>query len=152
MSTIPFRVYPKADIEYSWDALAAKKRLQNWAKKVNGEIDFNKFKKAFTWYNSKKPDNIGSYKLPHHDVIGGRLKVVWRGVAAAMAALLGARGGVQIPATDRKGVYNHLKKSYAQFNKKVPKINLMDEEEVINWYKEKLDMTDEEIDRTMKYL
>jgi hypothetical protein len=37
-----------------------------------------------------------------------------------MGALLGARGGVQIPEGDRRGVYNHLSKHYADFDKEAP--------------------------------
>ena len=48
------------------------------------------------------------------------MQTVWRGVAAAMGALLGGRGGVDIPDGDREAVYNHLAKHYAQFDKEVP--------------------------------
>ncbi len=87
----------------------------------NGEVkkaDTTDLKLMSTWYDNSKPDVKSSYKLPHHAAIGH--KAVWRGVAAAMAALLGARGGVDIPEADRKGVYNHLKKHYKQFDKPVP--------------------------------
>ena len=71
------------------------------------------------WYDSEKADVKSSYKLPHHEAEGH--KCVWRGVAAAMAALLGARGGAEIPESDRKSVYKHLKKHYKQFDKDIPK-------------------------------
>jgi len=41
-------------------------------------------------------------------------------VAAAMAALLGARGGVELPAEDRRKVYNHLAQHYRQFEREPP--------------------------------
>lgn len=44
------------------------------------------------------PQEKGAYKLPHHELIDGRLRVVWRGVVAAMAVINGARGGVDIHA------------------------------------------------------
>lgn len=78
------------------------------------------------WYDSAEPDNKGSYKLPHHKADSH--KAVWRGVAAAMAALLGARGGVQIPDSDKKGVYNHLAKHYAQFDKEVPEFKMIEDQ------------------------
>ncbi|MCK4575761.1 hypothetical protein KAU34_05100, partial [candidate division WOR-3 bacterium] len=71
-----------------------------------------------TWYDTEHADLKTAYKLPHHKASG--YSTVWRGVAAAMGALLGARGGVQIPANDKKGVYNHLKKHYAEFDKEAP--------------------------------
>jgi hypothetical protein len=73
-----------------------------------------------TWFDSENPDIKSSYKLPHHRAKG--YKVVWRGVAAAMAALMGSRGGVNIPEADRQGVYNHLAKHYAQFDKEPPEL------------------------------
>ncbi|HEY8415330.1 MAG TPA: HK97 family phage prohead protease, partial [Thermaerobacter sp.] len=44
----------------------------------------------FAWAASMPPENFGDLKLPHHRPSDGA--VVWRGVAAAMAALMGARG------------------------------------------------------------
>jgi len=38
-----------------------------------------------------------------------------------MGALLGSKEGVDVPASDRKGIYTHLKKHYAEFEKDVPK-------------------------------
>lgn len=70
------------------------------------------------WFDADNPDLKSSYKLPHHKAEGHQ--VVWRGVAAAMAALLGAQGGVKIPDEDRQGVYDHLAKHYKQFDKEIP--------------------------------
>jgi len=86
------------------------------------------------WYDSQASDDDGdgwpdqkqAYKLPHHKA-GGNHAVVWRGVSAAMAALLGARGGVDIPEGDRKAVYNHLAKHYADFDKEPPEFRSADE-------------------------
>ena len=101
---IPFDPKTKADEGLSWDFNAA-------------DYDADQLKMACAWYDSANPDVKASYKLPHHLPDG---KVVWRGVAAAMAALLGGRGGVDIPTADREAVYNHLKKHYAQFDKEPP--------------------------------
>lgn len=78
------------------------------------------------WYDQSASDDDGdgwpdqkqAYKLPHHRANGHA--VVWRGVAASMAALMGARGGVAIPDGDRKGVYNHLVRHYKEFDKEPP--------------------------------
>ena len=37
-----------------------------------------------------------------------------------MAALMGARGGVDIPTQDRRAVYNHLARHYRQFKREPP--------------------------------
>lgn len=94
------------------------------------KCDMMGLKAICTWYDSENADNRGAYKLPHHQGGNGMMghKAVWRGVAAAMAALLGARGGVQIPDADRKGVYNHLKKHYAQFDKPAPDFKMVEDQ------------------------
>jgi len=105
-----------------------------------------------TWYDKENPDIKSSYKLPHHTAKGH--KTVWRGVAAAMAALLGARGGVNIPASDRKGVYNHLAKHYKEFDKEVPKFKELDEledaETEINELKNLIERLEEKVDSILK--
>ena len=82
--------------------------------------------KMHTYVNSEdesfNKDERQFYKLPHHKGNGNQA-VIWNGVSAAMGALLGARGGVDIPEADRQAVYNHLKSHYEQFNKTVPKLD-----------------------------
>lgn len=56
------------------------------------------------------PDSKAAVKLPHH-VVGSDGKpgaANIGGVSAAIAALNGARGGVDIPAAQRRAVWNHL--------------------------------------------
>ena len=82
---------------------------------------------AHAWYDPSQdeegnapPHEKGAYKLPHHEIEGGRVRVVWNGVRPAMQVLLGARGGVDIPESDRKDVYLHLSKRYEEFDKDPP--------------------------------
>ncbi|MCD6446484.1 hypothetical protein J7L49_06855 [Candidatus Bathyarchaeota archaeon] len=121
---VPFEETAMASIDVSWNAEDAEQRIRKWASKDgsgNKEmIDWNKYRKAFAWYNPEQIENFNSYKLPHHDIVNGEFSVVWHGVVAAMQTLLGARGGVQIPAIDRKAVYTHLAKHYRQFNREPP--------------------------------
>jgi hypothetical protein len=70
------------------------------------------------WVDSANAENKTAYKLPHHKASGHA--VVWRGVAAAMGVILGARGGTNIPDGDRQGVYGHLAKHYGEFDEKAP--------------------------------
>ncbi|MBI4259241.1 MAG: phage prohead protein, partial [Actinobacteria bacterium] len=69
------------------------------------------------------PREKQAYKLPHHELIDGELRVVWRGVASAMQVLLGARGGVDVPESDRKEVYRHLAEHYAEFGEEPPEFH-----------------------------
>ena len=123
-ATVASHETPKAPEEYRWDADAAEQRIRRWASTDgSGEkekIDWAKYRQAYAWYNSEDPENFGSYKLPHHDIVDGELRVVWRGVAAAMAALMGARGGVDIPPADRRSVFHHLARHYTQFGREPP--------------------------------
>ena len=76
------------------------------------------------------PEKFGDLKLPHHiartEGIGPAHR---RGVTAAMGALLGARGGVDIPSGDRRRVYNHLSRHYSQFDIDPPDFREYSEEE-----------------------
>ena len=83
-------------------------------------------KKICTWFDDEKADKKSSYKLPHHKAEGH--KCVWRGVAASMAKLLGAKGGLDIPKEDRKAVYNHLRSHYNQFDKDVPSFTAVEDQ------------------------
>jgi hypothetical protein len=111
----------KADEDREWDADQAEKRIRAWAGGPEKEnIDWSKYKQGFAWYNADDPNNFQSYKLPHHDIIDDKLHVVLRGVIAAGNALMGARGGVDIPDEDINGVKLHLAKHYHQFDRKAP--------------------------------
>lgn len=75
----------------------------------------------FAWTANSPPSSFGDLKLGHHQAgKSGVGPAIWRGVAAAMGALMGSRGGVDIPSGDRRGVYNHLSKHYQEFDKEPP--------------------------------
>jgi hypothetical protein len=115
---------PKApeDRDWSWDGTAE-------ADKGDAIIErggWDAFAKAHAWYDPAEdvdhdpPQEKQAYKLPHHEIVDGRLRVVWRGVASAMQVLAGARGGVDIPDGDRREVYEHLAHHYQAFDREPP--------------------------------
>lgn len=105
---------PKADEGADWDAGMAMREADE---------DEAILRRMHAWVDEDAdPDTKTAYKLPHHMPDG---TVIWRGVAAAMGALLGARGGVAIPSDDRRGVYNHLSRHYSQFDKEPPEFRDM---------------------------
>ncbi len=79
----------------------------------------------FAWAPSNPPERFSDLKLPHH--FPGNHAVSRRGVVAAMAALFGARGGVDIPSEDRRKVYNHLAKHYREFDMEPPEFKAFEE-------------------------
>jgi len=123
-SVVAFSATPTAPESTNWDKNVALTRVRKWASSDGSgdknKINWAKYRRAFAWYDPADAENFGAYKLPHHDVRDGELVVVWAGVRAAMAALMGARGGVNIPDSDRRGVYNHLARHYKQFDKEPP--------------------------------
>jgi len=115
---------PKApeDREWSWHGTAEKSKTDALIEHGG----WHAMVEAHAWYDPDAdtehdpPHEKGAYKLPHHELLDGRVKVVWNGVRSAMQVLLGARGGVDIPDGDRKEVYRHLAVHYGQFDKDVP--------------------------------
>ncbi len=114
----------KAEINTPWQ----KPTLKDFTSKSWEELsDTEKRRIAshFAWAAKMPPDTFGDLKLPHHRANDGA--VVWNGVRAAMAALMGARGGVQIPAGDKRKVYSHLATHYKQFDKTPPNFEALEE-------------------------
>jgi hypothetical protein len=126
MGTVPTtHASPKASKDLAWNWHGTAEADKGDAILERGGWDL--FANAHAWYDPTEdeagndpPHEKGAYKLPHHELVDGRLRVVWRGVAAAMQVLAGARGGVDIPRSDRKSVYRHLQGHYHEFNEDVP--------------------------------
>jgi HK97 family phage prohead protease len=129
-AVVPFASMTKAPEEtpWRWDPAAQNAILGE-------DEDWARYRKAHAWYDAGNAEAKGAYKLPHHKLIGGEMQTVWRGVATAMAALLGARGGADLPESDRRGVYGHLGKHYDEFEKEPPEFKGvgLDEVEPDDW-------------------
>lgn len=104
-------------------------------------------KEMSAWVNIEKAEDKSSYKLIHHKAEGH--KAVWRGVATAMASLLGAKGGVDIQDSDRKGVYDHLVEHYKEFGKNPPEFKLVEEQVLAGLNEEILSLS---LDREEKHV
>jgi len=61
----------------------------------------------FAWSATMPPEKYGDLKLPHHEPKSGAVNR--NAVRAALAAVAGARGGVDIPAADKSKVLAHLR-------------------------------------------
>lgn len=107
-----------ADRNASWDGPAEIRRA-----------DVQDLMVMCAWREDKPRDELvkGDFKLPHHRA--SDKAVVWRGVVAAMAALLGARGGVNIPDSERRGVYRHLARHYREdFDEEPPSFSMVEQQ------------------------
>jgi len=80
----------------------------------------DRYKNAFLFYDRDNQDNFGAYKLPIADVVNDKLMVIPRGVFASAAALRGARGGVDIPESDRDGIISNINKYYDKMGRTSP--------------------------------
>ena len=112
------------DEESSWE----KPNLSDFTDKSWDELSEEEKRSIaghFAWAPKNPPERFTDLKLPHHDP--KTHAVVWRGVVAAMAALFGARGGVDIPDEDRKKVYNHLAAHYREFDREPPEFRFLEE-------------------------
>lgn len=100
----------------------------DWGKDADAIVDKSGWKGLERACLYKDPDadseTKAAYKLPVAKLKNGELTVYWNGVRAAMAVLLGARGGADIPEKARKTIYNKLKTLYKKFGKEVPKLRL----------------------------
>lgn len=112
-STSQFRDLPIVD--KSWDSGSAVQRFRDFS--GSSEAPSRSYKNGFFWYDASTPDKFGSYKLPFVDVIDGDLVAVRRAVLAANAAMAGARGGVQIPDSDRASVQAHIDRYRAKIER-----------------------------------
>lgn len=103
------RAYQASDVE---------PRVRAWASSDGSgdpdTIDYEKFRRAFLWYDSSNPDRIGSYRLKIADVVDGRLVAIWRGITTIAAVMQGSRGGTTIPDADRGAVRSQVEKYYAK--------------------------------------
>jgi len=134
-TVVPYKKYALVT-EERWDWSAAEQD------KIVEAGGWDLYRQAHAWFDPeadaehpKAPEVKGAYKLPHHVVRENELKTHWPGVGFAMGALLGARGGVDVPDGDRRGIYNHLARHYAEFEKEPPEFKTYTREELLAFHK-----------------
>lgn len=120
---VPFRKFPVLE-EAGWDWSGPK------GQKIQQQMldkGWGTFRDAHAWFDpAADPDNPDApqvktaYKLPHHWLVGGDLRTQFPGTTFAMAALMGARGGVAIPKAEAQGVWSHLAQHMRDNNMEPP--------------------------------
>ena len=107
---------PKAPKDTEWDGPEEVSKA---------EVDDLYMMSAYVKETDDEP-NKEDFKLPHHTA--DNKSVVWRGVTAAMASLMGARGGVDVPEDERRGIYDHLAKHYREFDEEAPEFKNVEDQ------------------------
>lgn len=106
-------VHPDRNAE--WDGDAAASRVLAWATGDDGEVDADRLSRAFLYRDSERdPGTLAAYKLGFADIRDGNLVVIARGVFAVAAALQGARGGVDVPDSERDDLRDRTEDLYAR--------------------------------------
>lgn len=72
-----------------WDAIAAARRIEAFCK-VDGEMDWDRYARAFLVAEGGPKDDLGTYRFPVADVVQGRLAVVPEAVRAAASKVTGS--------------------------------------------------------------
>ena len=102
----------------------------NWDTDARDEIlgegmdNWERYAKAHIYYDTDMAkDTKEAYKLPIARMVNDELVAIWQGIVSAMAAVNGARGGVDISDDERKKAYEHLKRYYEKAEKDgIPKL------------------------------
>lgn len=117
-SAVSFKNYDLMDENTEWD----KSKAINQIKKHTDSDDeaSSSYKNGFMWFDSSKPKNLTSYKLPYTYVVDGEFKVVPKALAAIVSVLNGGRGGVDIPDSDKEKIKANVSKYYKKMGKEDP--------------------------------
>ena len=116
------RNLPISPKERAWDGAAAAKRIFEWA--GGDEFSATKARRGFVYYDADAPEKRGSYKMPFADVIDGKLMAVWNGCKAAMGAVHGSRGGVDMPDEEKRRAHSFLASYYKKFDMEPPEMKM----------------------------
>lgn len=110
----PIRAHSTETSERRWSGPRAEKKL--------GDANDKTLRKAYAWVDCDgDPSTKSAYKFIHHEVKGqavGAANV--RAASTGIGVLNGGRGGADVPAADRKGIYNHLARHLRDAGKEPP--------------------------------
>jgi len=121
--------------KFGWQALA----------QACGYVDMS-YEKGESGY----PEVKAAYKLPFAKVTDNQMVIYRRGVIAAMQALLGARGGVDVPREEKERVYAKLAAIYKQLDMEPPEFHYEEQQEAMRMEEEKeIVRLQEELQRTL---
>jgi len=124
-SVMPFQddlAIAEEDVPWEWDTTTADEvlgvGLDNWRRYAMAHLYYDK---------DEDPEKKSTYKLPIARMLNGELMVIFKGCVAAIGALNGARGGIDISDEDREDCYKVLSQYYAKFGKDIPELRNIEE-------------------------
>lgn len=103
-----FKNLPLADRKQKWSRSVAVRNIREHTDST--EKPSRSYRNYFMWFDSEDADNFGAYKLPYADWLDGQFKAVPRALVAIKAAIGGARGGVDIPESDKPKILRHVER------------------------------------------
>lgn len=106
---------PFADREREWDSNKAVASIRQYTNSVDEPSD--DYGDYFFYYDEKAEDNFTAYKLPFVDIIDGEANIIPKAIFAIAGALQGARGGLDVPTTDRQEIINKVNSLYIRMAK-----------------------------------
>jgi len=120
--TVSFEATPTYDPFLVYDAAENLRRVRSWASRDGsgqpGTLDLELYRKAFAWYDPRSPENLGDYRLLHHDAIAGELVVSRPALIEAGRQVVA--GNAVVPEADFESVRTHLAKEFALFGMSPP--------------------------------
>jgi len=121
---VPVTTFALAPLDTPWNGNRARQSLQRWIggdPTEWGQEEWQRYSRGFLWYDSENANRLGSYYFPVVTVINGEPMYVFRGVAAALAALRGARGAGSGPwESDADAIERQIRRLYDRFEQPFP--------------------------------
>ena len=112
----PIRSHHTDTVDKDWSGPRAETKLDAQPKNLRA---------AHAWAERGEDDRKGTYKFVHHEVkrdgTVGPANV--KACVSGIGVLNGARGGADIPASDREGVYRHLATHLRDAGKEPPELD-----------------------------
>jgi len=142
----PFKL--KLDEESSWDKEESEARWRRYVSNKDteewGDEEWRRYRQRYLAYNSANPTAFASYKLPVVDIVDGEPRLIKRALSAALAALHGARGGVDLP--------NSVKQILIDSIQKVLEASTMSREQLLQILNEALTPMQQRLERVEQLL
>lgn len=129
----PNLTLPLVPKDHAWDGDAATANIRKYTN--SEEAPTSNYRRFFMYFDAANVDDFGSYKLPFADIIDGRPYVVPAALSAIDDALSGARGGVDIPDSDKEKVQRNLEHYKSKMEKTIPNSKLA---QFLNWLGKKV--------------